>query len=92
MEDTSKVSIDVEKLEALLPGKRILSVDDLKQFSSFLYRLWYEGKDIPEDFRQKIFNLKEYFNNYLLSNDPGPYLETKPEATERLIKLLPPVR
>ena len=83
-----EVLVDVEKLESLLPEKRILDLKDLQQFHRFLDRLWEQARGLPEDFRQKIFSLKEYFYHYL-AGSPGPFRPTKTEAIERLNALFP---
>ena len=85
MASDNEILIDVDKLENLLPRKRILDHKDLHMFHLLLFRLWEQGKNIPEDFRQKIFNVKEYFDHYLASS-PGPYRPTKAEALEKLKK------
>lgn len=84
--------IDAKKLESLLLGKRVLDIADLKEFHNFLHRLWEQSEGFPEDFRQKIFALAEYFNNYI-AYEPGPYRPTKFQVIGTLNTLLPkPVR
>lgn len=87
-ERNNKVLIDVEKLESLFPGKRILDDKDLREFYRFLKRLWEQSKGLPEDFREKIFALEEYFHDYILYY-PGPYRPTMSQAIETLNTLLP---
>lgn len=88
--ENREILIDVKKLEGLLRGKRILNDNDLAQFCSFLYRLWEQGKDVPEDFRQKLFTLEQYFRYYIMDS-PGPFRPSKSEEIARLTELLPPV-
>jgi hypothetical protein len=82
---------DVKKLEAALPGKRIVDFTDLEKFDSFLYRLWGQALDerIPEEFRAKLFALKEYFREYLILGEDPPFRPSKSGAIKRIETLLP---
>jgi len=73
MAEAKNVTIDVEKIAALLPGYRVLSSDDLWQFYRVLSDLWeHDSKGLPEDFRLKLFVAEQFFYSYLL-NGHGDY-------------------
>lgn len=57
-----RVTIDVEKLEKLLPEMLIHNQDNLNEMHRRLFKLWEKAGSlaIPEDFRQEIFNAKEW--------------------------------
>jgi len=87
-EESKKVEIPLEKIEALVPGYRILSHDDLWGVYRALRMLWEQSKGLPEDFRQKLFAVEQHFYYYLV-NEPGPYRPTMAESLARLKELLP---
>ena len=93
MKEAEKVSVDVAKLESLLPGKRIVDLRDLEVFSSLLDRLWKESFSLglPQGFQQKVHNVGSYFRDYLVRS-PSPYNPDKSEVLERLKASLPNTR
>jgi len=68
------VTVDVEKIAALLPEHRVLLRDNLWEFYKVLSNLWeHESRELPEDFRLKLFVAEQYFYNYMLHNGQGPH-------------------
>ena len=88
-EESKKIEVPLEQIEALVPEYRILSHDDLWAVYRALKVLWErQSKGLPENFRQKLFAVEQHVYYYLV-NAPGPFRQTKAESLARLKELLP---
>lgn len=88
-EETEKVEVSLKKIEALVPGYRILHHEHLWAVYKALCVLWEEeSKGLPEDFRKKLFAIEQHVLQYLV-NEPSPYRPTTAESLARLKELLP---
>lgn len=74
MADKSTITIEVEKIQALLPGYKILTHEQLWEFHCLLRQLWEQAgkRKIPKDFQQIIFGIEDYFLEYMV-DEPSPY-------------------